>query len=345
MKKALSLVLALAMLLSLATVAMAWNSPLLEDEIPQYAVDNIKENMVLVETNDGENVIPIGEREDWPTPYGEAYYFPLLNEENTPLLPAWMNEKSVSGLKVTPKWDQGGDYVESVEIVREKLGNIGESLWFVKLVIKPGTTETVDLAGKIYIKGTTGTDDNKTKIDKFFTVDLTLEYLTEKYDEQDEDDVYVPQIDWVWGDKFMLDLEDYTEDEATVHFLAENEEDDVAVAETDLSSTKKLLTAFDVKENADIVAAYPKADLDFVNLNTNFRKSADVTIYADEGSYLYKVVDGKLAKMDAEYDEWEEGFTFTAKALGSYVISNMELDLTVDIAAVKTENPTTGAAL
>jgi hypothetical protein len=91
----------------------------------------------------------------------------------------------------------------------------------------------------------------------------------------------------------------------------------------------KLLLYYDEKFNASVAAAYPYANLDFVNFNgASFNRTGTLSILAEEGSYLYALnADGSLSKISAEYDEYEEAFKISTRTLGKYVISDTELTL------------------
>ena len=73
----------------------------------------------------------------------------------------------------------------------------------------------------------------------------------------------------------------------------------------------------------------------------------------DATLFLYEIKDdGTLAEVaGAEYDDSDEGFYFRTRTLGSYVVSDMELDLgasdntneDVVVTPVEPTNPSTGA--
>jgi hypothetical protein len=90
----------------------------------------------------------------------------------------------------------------------------------------------------------------------------------------------------------------------------------------------------------------------------SFNKIGELFLPADEGTFLYVLnSDGTLSAANAEYDSYEEGFFIKTRTLGSYVISDIELDIasaveepTVDDVVETVEepsnaNPSTGAAL
>ena len=350
-KKALSLVLALAMALSLGAVAFAYNTDLIdkEDAPDAAAVKNINQDTLWVYEKNSKwfayDWAQFG-KEDDEIPFvtfNQTYYFDPVDKDGDIIWADLDNMKSASGIKVTAQWDEGGDYIDSVSMERV------DQMWAIKLATKGNSTDPVDVAGRIYLKGTTGSGDNKEKINGYFTVDLTLEYLEWDIEEADKE-IYVWNMPFNWP--VLVDFEDSNRDDMEINFIEFGGNDEDLTVETDVSSSKKILLGYNRDEIEEVAAAYPAADLDFYNTTGRFRKDSTVTLYADEGTFLYKYEDGKLAKIDAEYDEFDEAFVFTTKKLASYIVSNVELDTsalnTATVAPVDgaaATNPSTGAAL
>lgn len=57
----------------------------------------------------------------------------------------------------------------------------------------------------------------------------------------------------------------------------------------------------------------------------SFSANAKVEIFADEDTFLYEIKDGKLVKSSLKYDDDAGAFTGKARTLGAYVISDIEL--------------------
>ena len=74
---------------------------------------------------------------------------------------------------------------------------------------------------------------------------------------------------------------------------------------------------------------YDYANIDFVNFEfePSFNKNGTAYIYADEDAYIYEVTaDGAKEIKGLKWDEDYEAWTFKTRTLGSYAISDVELD-------------------
>lgn len=116
-----------------------------------------------------------------------------------------------------------------------------------------------------------------------------------------------------------------------------------ASAEVRIYKNEKFFFGTKSGADLDIVKANPDADLTFLSFTgkPTFSANAKVEIYADEDTFLYEIKDGKLVKSSFKYDDDAAAFVGKARTLGAYVISDMEL-----VAAATTEetkNPDTGA--
>ena len=364
MKKVLALVLAVAMVLSLSAVSFAAfnsNSELIPDDEDIKGYIDVKQDSASTWSSSKKEMSPLKGTDADMVAYGKTVYFAILvadTEDGVATNPA-TDSKQVAGLKVTPKWTDGEKFVKSVEIVK-KGGN-----YYVAVATTGSDVDSNDLSGKIYLKGYAGTGSDKHKVDGYFNVDLTLAYAkyevsdkgavtmaAKSYQNEDVEDanatVSAKKL-FVVDDKVVYDLDDLEEDEYTVYFGTDTKSA-VASIVVDVNNEDDVLLAYDVDEVEAVADAYPEANLDYVALTGTFKKTGEVTVYADEGTYLYKVVDGKAVAMDAEYDEWEEGFVFKTKTLGTYVISDVELKAAATVTPGTTEggnttNPSTGAAL
>ena len=98
---------------------------------------------------------------------------------------------------------------------------------------------------------------------------------------------------------------------------------------------------------------YDYANIDFITFEKEptFNKNGTAYIYADEDAYIYEVTaDGAKAINGLKWDEDYEAWSFKTRTLGSYAISDVELDektATEDNSSSTTEdggkeNPDTG---
>ena len=228
---------------------------------------------------------------------------------------------AVKGLSVSDKWTQNGSYVGKVEIV--KVGGH----YAIVIPTEGSSLEEVQILGNIAVKGKSLYVDNQGKSQKAdvkfdFDVELGLAWT-------EEDASYGMDV----TDKILYDFEGIDEEDFALSFGPFD-------VEVDTKGMKKVLMSYNDEENDDIVDANPAADLEFVNCEAAFRRTATVTVALENGYFLYEIVDGKLVEVNGEYDEWTEEFTFKTRRLGSYVISDVELK----IAEVVVVNPSTGAA-
>lgn len=79
----------------------------------------------------------------------------------------------------------------------------------------------------------------------------------------------------------------------------------------------------------EIGIANEDAQLDFYNFlgtNDEFIRKGTLSIYGDEDSYVYELIDGKLYDVKFRYNDDEETIEITTDELGHYVISDMELE-------------------
>jgi len=104
----------------------------------------------------------------------------------------------------------------------------------------------------------------------------------------------------------------------------------------------KVLLECDDEVIDEVDEAYPDANIDYYACTAAFKKTATVVVELEESEeYLYEVVDGVVVEVNGEYDDWAEEFTFKTKKLGTYIISDVELELAEEVVVA---NPSTGAA-
>lgn len=116
-----------------------------------------------------------------------------------------------------------------------------------------------------------------------------------------------------------------SDDEISLFFSDEEE----AEFEVNVKNEKDLFLDYNNDEDETITDKFEDATLTFFNFNGNkdtFKKEGTLKLSADEDSFLYELVDGKLvAVKDAKYDSAEGVFTLKTKTLGNYIVSDTEL--------------------
>ena len=103
----------------------------------------------------------------------------------------------------------------------------------------------------------------------------------------------------------------------------------------DVSGQPKTLLYYDTDFNSKIAAKYPLAELNFWNGNgAKFNRTGEFFLAVGEDAedyaqFLYQVnSDGSLSEVaGAEYDDSDGGFYFKTRTLGTYVFSDMELEV------------------
>ena len=350
MKKLMSLVLALAMVMALAATSFAATEVYVAVD-----PDNVMEpNWYVYDTDDYDGIIEWDEKYDGnAVPYGETVYF-MIGGTRTTLDPDdryqginhVFESDAVSRLKVKEEWEMGEDYIQSIDIVKRRLdtesdyenGNnpfaggeytgAARYAYFVAVRTKASTSTSMNsVSGTLTFNLNAPSSSNLEDIDDVaVSLDFDLQYPVAP-DETITDELQV-----------FVRNESYDEDEET-EFTVLNDSDDVAVFTVDTQGQGKLLMSASTDYDASIAAAYPRADLNFLSFNGPvFNKTGILTIYAPEGSYLYQLVDGELVEPNYEYDDSDEAFLLRTRTLGSYVIADRELDIDDVNDAVEDDN-------
>ena len=347
MKKLFALVLAVAMVLSMASVAMAANTAI--DGDAENGGWGKMDNKIYIE-DDEDDVDDDTDMTNENIAYGETVYIPLLDADNNQFTKA----DDVDALKVSAKWDKNGEYVESVEIAKKN-----SKYWVVIKTTGSSMSEndvegTVTISGKAYWDNTSADSDKKYNVNTItgdkevnkYDVTLTLKYaeVTGTTDNKTE----VAQTIEETAKTFRFDKVDMQDEEFELE-VADKDEDVTFTVDT--THQPKLVLSFTTDAIDEVEDKYADANLDFYVFNgATFKKTGELFIPADEGTYLYEIVDGAAKAVDAEYDDYDEGFYLKTKTLGAYVVSDVKL-ATAEAAAVDTTttdttaNPTTGAAL
>lgn len=390
MKKVLSFALATAMIASMAATALAVNYS--DFKVPGgvgskadgFTVDEKNSYYPVVNAigplnydNDDKALMPGNIVE-----YGETAHYALIeNISDDPDVKGTLSlvskSDSVSSLKIKAKWEEGSNLVKSVSIVKKKVqngvtdsGTINNS--------KTTYDSIVDLLGDDYKYEKDGyyyflaiaTESSTTTSDSDIIGTLTLN----KSKAPKIDDLVLDiSLNIDWAQSYRIDSEfevdgDISDLKAETYyalkFTADEEIElgfsDDSIFTVDVSGQSKLLIYYDTKFNSKIAAKYPLAELNFWNGNgAKFNRVGEmfIPVKEDYAQFLYQLnADGTLSEVPgAEYDKYDEGFYFYTRVLGTYVISDMELDLTPSVTTPSPDpapvapppavtNPSTGAA-
>ena len=365
MKKTFALVLAVAMVMSLAAVS--------------FAASNAKIALVGPYKYDGDIDSGKGAMKNAVLAYGNAAYWQILYGATTANT-AVTDYEAIEKLKVKAKWEMGSDLVQGLSIVKKRIGAgitgsnyddkgvagngpavpsdlvlpTGEAYaYFVELkTVAKETTSDADIIGTLTFnkKATSGATAGTPKAyvfdDEEIDISVNLFYgdtwLTAKSLLIDGSSTHQLKWDTNYALKFDSD------EEVELEFGKDPNEGTFTI---DVSGQGKVFFKYDTKANDAIVAANPGAKMFFLNFNNpKFNRTGEFMYEMEDGAYVYEIVDGKLVTIPgAEYDEGDEAFYFYTRALGSYVFSDVELvDAVVDAPVVdaptEVTNPGTGAA-
>ena len=446
MKKFLSVVLAVAMVVSLASVAMAKTDPAITglsavpfggatglvgvssyDETPTVKVEDDKPYYPIVDlagpfsfsaedkalydhVNRGDTI------KSGPVEYGDTAYYALVQYMPAAIAGAnkvdekydglavdddmfiltgstavngyytlVMDSETVSGLKIKADWEEGGDLVKKISVVKKKIENpvSGHSLEDSSVdyddpdVYYPDANELGLTAlgyeeGKYYYFLCISYEDSTSVEDSDVIGTLTLNKSKDPSVDGMDIDVAV-NLDWEnsWrktntaGEsefKVENDIELKVDTNYALKFDCDDEieitfEDD-SYFTVDVSGQGKILFNYNTDPINKIANKYYMAELNFWNGNgAKFNRVGEFFLSCEDlegNQFLYQVTaDGKLAEVPgAEWDDSDEGFYFNTRTLGSYVVSDMELDIAPVVSAPSApavsapviSNPSTGAA-
>ena len=198
--------------------------------------------------------------------------------------------------------------------------------YWVKIDTKESfTTKEQDIAGTLYL-GTSKNSAEKAKNEISIGLPLSnrIDDNNGSYVIKDGDTIYPDANGAV---KFEDDAE-----EVTIYF-GSNED---AWFTFNAAGQSALNLAYNTKFNKEIADLFPKANIDFISwiAEPAANRTGDLYITAEEDTFLYQVTeDGKGIKevKGADYDENEGAWHIRTRKLGSYVISDMELDTTAKV--------------
>ena len=287
--------------------------------------------------------------------YGKTAYFLLTeyyldsgNDEQTRLV---TQSESTDKLKVKGDWEEGKSLVDGMAITKKKVNGFGT---YDDLDDKDNFTEdknfTSDMvndygfvSGKYYYMVAITVEDSSSTSDADIIGTLTLSKSKKPKADDIDFDVAI-NVDWEQSYRKTKDLTItgdydpiYSETYYALKFDCDEEVElgfnDDSTFTVDVSGQPKTLLYFDTDFNSSIAAKYPLAELNFWNGNgAKFNRTGEMFLSIGDEDYddyyLYQInSDGSLSEVpNAEYDDADEGFYFKTRTLGSYVVSDMELD-------------------
>ena len=314
MKKILALTLAAVMAAGMSTVAFA----------AEVDVDSVEfgDRATLFKYSSDDNigkVVPVDER-DVLEP-GATYYISLkVNGEETVLTENDIDYDSSDMNKYKAFFDEKYGELGDFEVDYKKIETYSdtEQAWdekgdyrYVVVFTTPEDNDSnpyYDVAGSIKV-GTSSSKANKTT---GYPLDVTIA----------KD--YIKEFD---GDFGTFD------NGAVVKFEKELGEIDIDFGEeamftVDVTGQGRLNLIWNTDFNKEFAADYDYANIDFLTFvgEPSFNKTGVMYIYAPEDSFIYEVTEDGAKAINATWDEDYEAWTFRTRTLGSYAISDVELD-------------------
>jgi len=344
MKKFFALVLALAMVMSMASVAMAANEA------------KVTLSGIHFDYDADDDAMNLGAALE----YGDTAYY-CLKIEGEMVSDYALVEK----LKVKAEFELGEELVESVSLVKKYVNwakseggysnNPADYYYFiaVKTAYKEGVVDA-DIVGTL--------EFNRKDIDKDDApANLVKESMLYEIDDCEVDIEFNVFYDNNWlgdAEKYLVDGKDivikydgeyalkFDSDEEVEITFGKSGEENEGTFTVDASGQGKVFVKYNTKADEAIVAANPGVKMFFVNFNNvKFNRTGEFVYEMEDGVAAYKVVDGALVEIPGlEIDDGE--FSFNTRVLESYVFADAELVNPVveaPVVAPEVTNPTTGA--
>ena len=323
MKKFFALVLALVMMMSMASVSFAdWyvsGSLNVESDVLDFDADTNSMSYDVTKIQYGDTVyFNIYDDEDFPGDFGGDFI---------------ASPKFMEKVKIKTTFEMGEDIVESVELVKMRASIDGateytEYFIAVKLADKAVTYDT-DVVGTFEIdrKAIKGEDVGLAynlpkvdglKVDFEFPVFYTRNWVNDatKYLVDDE-------VELLYDKAYALKFDN--DDEVTFTF-GDGSDANEGEFTVDVSGQGKVFIKWNTKADEALAAANPGVDMHFVNFNdVKFNRTGEFMYEMEDGVAAYVIHDGVVTKMADCYDASEEAFVFNTNVLCNYVFANAEL--------------------
>lgn len=228
---------------------------------------------------------------------------------------------------VSANWTSGAQYIQGVYF------NEGDS--FVTVEFKSGIFNTVDreIAGTIKIveKNIPNRSQTVTYTCKIPKGSLTLLAVDEKtqVEEWERGEFHLPDDYQERPVRFTSDQNEYAYGTFIGDFYSEKNGDEVAQFRVRIIDQASLYLGFSEGVNKTLANKYPNADLRFINWTSRptFDFDGKLSIYMDPDEYIYGVNDdNSLYRLGGTFDTTNNAYVITTKTLRSYVISDTQLN-------------------
>lgn len=320
LKKIFALALATLMIASLSSVAAAATSDDFDAYIThntEFYVDDEYGKVVKATYDDGQSApLVLNMGQGFSVEPGQTIYIPIVGSAK--------DDSKVKSYKVVTDWRVGKlssnpdiALVKTYEDVDEDGNATGSGVYqyCVKLKLPTASaTGSYDLNGTIKVAKSTTKAKDLTE-DLYVTLNATIEYRSD--DTQGSGDYRV-------NNSRPVIIFDKDDSDAEITW---GEDDSLAMFEVNVGGQSKLNLAMSTVPDDKIIGNYD-ASINFVNFthSPSFSRTGTLYLYADEDTYLYEVIDGKVRELtSAEYDEGYSAWTIKTRKLGSYAISDKKL--------------------
>ena len=313
MKKILALTLAAVMAAGMTTVAFAdteVKSVEFGGDLTRLFKYDSEEN-VGIHVDDTTVLVP-----------GATYYLSLeINGSESYMLNAAddLDSKDMNKYNVYIDWKYGEEALGDFEVAYRKIetfdtqwsGEAGADYRYVVEFTVPDDYSNAryeDVAATVKV----GTTKNKANDAGSYALDAAV---TKDY---------IPDFDGDFGSY---------DNGAVVKFEKELGEIDIDFGEeamftVDVTGQGRLNLIWNTDFNKEFAADYDYANIDFLTFvgEPSFNKTGVMYIYAPEDSFIYEVTEDGAKAINATWDEDYEAWTFRTRTLGSYAISDVELN-------------------
>ena len=327
MKKFFALVLALVMMMSMASVSFAgW-----------YVSGSLNVDTEALDFDADTNIMSYDVTK---IQYGDTVYFNIYDDVDYNSVGGYFGSDGIASpkfmekVKIKTTFEMGEDIVESVELVKMRASIDGateytEYFIAVKLADKAVTYDT-DVVGTFEIdrKAIKGEDVGAPfnlpkvdglKVDFAFPVFYTRNWVNDatKYLVEDE-------VELLYDKAYALKFE--SDEEVELLFGGANNGLNEGTFTVDVSGQGKVFIKWNTKADEALAAANPGVDMHFVNFNdVKFNRTGEFMYEMEDGVAAYVIHDGVVTKMADCYDASEEAFVFNTNVLCNYVFANAEL--------------------